>query len=50
MDISIPLGLSYEYMNVVVDARYNWGLTKIHNLTDSKNSFFTFTVGYKFEL
>ena len=50
MDISIPLGLSYEYMNVVVDARYNWGLTKIHNLMDSKNSFFTFTVGYKFEL
>ena len=29
-DLSIPLGLSYETDNVVIDARYNLGLTKIN--------------------
>lgn len=28
IDFSIPVGLSYEYMNVVVDARYNIGLSR----------------------
>ena len=23
VDVAIPLGLSYEYMNVILDARYN---------------------------
>lgn len=49
-DLSIPLGLSYEYMNVVLDARYNLGLLKVSNTSGAKNSFFTFTVGYKFNL
>lgn len=50
VDISIPLGVSYEYMNVVLDARYNIGCTKVIKDTSSKNQFFTFTVGYKFNL
>ena len=29
-DFSIPVGISYEYMNVVIDARYNLGLSKVH--------------------
>ena len=28
VDVAIPLGLSYEYMNVILDARYNVSLTK----------------------
>lgn len=49
-DFSIPVGVSYEYSNVVLDARYNWGLTKLHDNVDSKNSVFQITLGYKFEL
>lgn len=49
-DFSIPVGLSYEYQNVVLDARYNWGLTKLHSNFDAKNSVFQVTLGYKFEL
>jgi len=53
MDISIPVGISYEYLNVVLDARYHFGLSKLYS-EDSwpteKNKFFTFTVGYKFNL
>ncbi len=46
------VGLSYEYQNVVLDARYNWGLTKIYDVDklDSKNSVFQITLGYKFEI
>lgn len=49
-DFSIPVGLSYEYSNVVLDARYNWGLTKMLDKLDCKNSVFQITLGYKFEL
>ena len=50
-DLGIPVGLSYEYMNVVLDARYNLGLLRvIKEGFSSQNSFFTFTVGYKFDL
>lgn len=52
-NISIPVGVSYEYMNVILDARYNIGLTNMLNISgfDSlKNNFFTFTVGYRFTL
>ena len=27
VDFSIPVGISYEYSNFQLDARYNWGLT-----------------------
>ena len=51
-DFSIPVGLSYEYANVVLDARYNWGVTKVADLGDNspKNSVFQITLGYKFDL
>lgn len=50
VDFSIPVGLSYEYNNVVLDARYNWGLTKVFDGSDAKNSVFQITLGYKFDL
>lgn len=52
VDFSIPVGLSYEYMNVVLDARYNIGLTKALDgeSRNCKNKAFVFTVGYRFTL
>ena len=56
MERSIPIGVSYEFPNhIVVDARYNWGLTKINKEKDfgdknMKNSVFLITCGYKFKL
>ena len=50
MNISIPVGVSYEYMNVILDARYNIGLTKLNDVEHPKNNFLTFTVGYRFTL
>ena len=44
---SIPVGLSYEIAGVVLDARYNWGLTKAIKELDYKHSYFTITLGYK---
>ena len=49
-DLAIPVGLSYQYQNIVLDARYNWGVTKIMDDVDSKNSVFQITLGYKFSL
>ena len=49
-DLSIPVGLSYEVSDFVIDARYNWGMTKLVDGFDSKNTVFQFTVGYKFAL
>ena len=49
-DCSIPVGLSYEYKNFVIDGRYNFGLTKISDLERSKNSVFQITLGYKFNI
>ena len=50
VDLSIPVGVSYQYQNIVFDARYNWGVTKIVEDSDSKHSVFQVTVGYKFSL
>ena len=49
-DFSIPIGLSYEYKNIVIDGRYNFGLTKVSKYADSKNSVFQITLGYKFDI
>lgn len=61
-DLSIPVGLSYEFDNIVIDARYNIGLQNVikdgyyvgpqegsgfHKLN---NGYATITVGYKFNL
>lgn len=49
-DFSIPVGLSYEYANFVLDARYNFGCTKVVDDDNAKNSVFQITLGYKFGL
>ena len=49
-DCSIPVGLSYEYKNFVIDGRYNFGLTKVSKYADSKNSVFQLTLGYKLDI
>lgn len=50
-DLAIPVGISYEYKNAVLDARYNWGLLKVENFGPAYyNRVFEVTLGYKFEL
>jgi len=50
-NLSIPVGLSYEYAKFVLDARYNIGLTKLVKEADQgRNSTFAITLGYKFAL
>ena len=53
-DFAIPVGLSYEISNLVIDARYNIGLTKTFKKDYSElkcnNSVFQFTLGYKFKI
>lgn len=51
-NISIPIGISGETGNFVLDARFNIGLS---NLSKDKNfkqrsDLFMITIGYKFEL
>ncbi|WP_434502014.1 porin family protein [Prevotella sp.] len=58
--LSVPVGVSYEYKNIVADLRYNIGVTDLRKDGDagwnsdfsstSKNRTLLFTVGYKFEL
>ncbi|MBM6992578.1 MAG: PorT family protein [Prevotella sp.] len=50
VDVAIPVGLSYEYNNFVLDGRYNFGVTKAFDASDAKNSVFQVTLGYKFDL
>ena len=51
-DLSVPIGISYDFNNVQLDLRYNAGLTDILSAGDegTKNSVFQFTIGYKFGL
>jgi len=49
-NFSFPVGLSYEYMDFILDARYNMGVSKIRGDYDNKSSVFTITLGYKFAL
>ena len=50
-NFSVPVGLSYEYMDFVLDARYNIGVTKIFKDAEKgRNSTFSITLGYKFAL
>ena len=55
--LSVPVGVSYEMGNVVVDARYNIGISNIYSGSwdggskpSSRNSVFQLTVGYKFDM
>lgn len=51
VDFSIPMGVSYEFSDFVIDARYNLGLSRIgkKEYTDesNKNSVIMLTLGYK---
>lgn len=49
-DLSIPVGLSYEYNRVTLDARYNFFITKVFSgINDNvRNQMITITLGYKF--
>ena len=50
---AIPVGFSYEFSSVIIDARYNIGLTpfrKIGDYNDAKNRVFTVSAGYRFAL
>ena len=49
-NLSIPLGLSYEYKNINLDLRYNLGLTDATIFTDSKNRTIMLTIGYGVKL
>ncbi len=49
-DFSIPVGVSYEFKNFVLDGRYNIGVTKVAKDTDARNSVFQITLGYKFDI
>lgn len=53
VNVSIPVGLSYEFANVILDARYNICLTRYQNIKgfeSPKNKVFTFSAAYRFAL
>ncbi len=57
VDVAIPMGVSYQVptIPIVIDARYNLGLTKVNKESeegykDVKNNVIQLTVGYKFAL
>ena len=48
---AIPVGISYEFSNVVLDFRYNIGASKVNKEGDAqRGDLLQLTVGYKFEL
>ena len=49
-NLSIPVGISYEIKNFVLDARYNIGTTRLYKDQKGNNSTFSITLGYKFAL
>ncbi len=47
---SVPVGLAYEYKNIVFDARYIFGLTDLINDDEKfRNNVLQLTLGYKFD-
>lgn len=58
VNVSIPIGVAYEYMGVILNARYNLGLVNVSGMSDvqpsvkenCKNNGFVLTVGYRFTL
>ena len=48
VEASIPLGVSYEFNQFVVEARYNLGLT--YTVPRTRFSTFQFTLGYRFDV
>jgi hypothetical protein len=49
-DLSIPVGFGLYFGSVVLDCRYNLGLTHIFKGYSFENSVFQFTLGYKIGL
>lgn len=49
-DLSIPMGFGLYFGSVVLDCRYNLGLTHIFKGYNVENSVFQFTLGYKIGL
>ena len=49
-DLSIPVGLSYEYAGITLDARYMFGVTKLISNAEKSiyNRVIMVTLGYKF--
>ena len=52
VDLSIPIAISYEFKNIMLEARYNLGLINVmkEDPENSKHRFWQFTLGYKFDL
>ena len=53
IDFGIPVGISFEYRNVVIDARYYFGLKDMDDTFNPKashNRYLSITLGYKFKL
>ena len=53
VDFGIPVGISYEYKNITLDARYYFGLTNMNDLEDTEvihNRCLSITLGYRFKL
>lgn len=54
--LDIPIGISYSYKNMELDARYLWGVSKVgkkginYDGSSLKNSTFAISLGYNFEL
>lgn len=50
-DLAVPVGMSYEFNNFVLDARYNIGVTKVpKHGPDGYTNVIQLTIGYKFKL
>ena len=53
IDFGIPVGLSYEYKNITLNARYYFGLRKVDSTEDpdkARNRYLAVTLGYRFHL
>ena len=53
IDFGIPVGLSYEYRNITLNARYYFGLRKVDSTEDpdkARNRYLSVTLGYRFHL
>lgn len=49
-DFSIPVGMSYEALNLVLDFRYNIGVSKVISISEGKNWAAQISLGYKFDM
>lgn len=49
-DFAIPIGMSYEFNNFILDARYDIGVTKVPKYGDGYTNVLQLTIGYKFKL